>query len=321
MLKLYQMDLETILLGNVPLPTALINIIESYCNAIFVLDEVGLYIFDGKTVEIYKNLETKEGKAKYSNLVYTPDFGLCLKDEYAIKHIDFNDNEIKLITVGSLLNIPLSLIGGDKLYFSVRRVINCIDTTGSKALNPSGEPFYYDNNTFIAWKNYIISVGGTTRINSKMVFSQGKIAPTTIYNTVTNRWITGPGMSCKRSNFAVIVLGDYIYTFGGIIDTPDTLSYNIDRKVEGGSFAFMGISVTHGSKSETNLVERYDLIRNRWSTCQSMPIAAKNITAVIIGKYIYILGCDPSLRYCYTTDKWELVEDFIFNPGCTATGI
>src|SRR6201992_3600773 len=162
------MDYQLHLIKNTSLSLDTIGIIESYLNAVFILDEAGLYIFDGKSVNIYKTIESKNGKPKYTNLVNAETFGLCLREENKIKYIDFKDDD-KIKDVYATPINSIHLIGGRQLYYAFSNTIYNVYPFGSMVLNPGGDPFIFRGNTLICWKEFIISIGGKVNVNSKLM--------------------------------------------------------------------------------------------------------------------------------------------------------
>lgn len=321
------MDIKSILLKNTHLYSSIIDIVEEFCNTVFVLDICGIYLFDGKSVELYKDI----AQASCTNLVYTTGLGLCYKEGQEIKHIDFKDNDsIKEVWSNEKLQFKIiyDLVGGNKLYFIAYGVIYTIN---KERYSKIGKPFScYDNSTFVFSNNSIISIGGTlastapsSSIESitQRLTNNSQSIPTIIYNISSNTVKNAPPLLNNRSRFASLVLGNYIYTFGGSIIKKGELVRSTNKSKDRGPLDFLGLVYEKDTIVDCDIVERFSLIRHTWHACASMPNKVKDISAITIGKYIYILGCDPSMRYEPNTNVWELVEDFIFNPKCSTASI
>ena len=308
------MDTLSLLLSSTPLSLTTIHIIESYLNTIFVLDQCGIYMFDGKKVETYKCLSST-----YSDLVYTSSLGLCFKDREDIKYIDKEGNIQNIVftdnTYKSLYMARIKLLGGDDLkYEMVGRIYHitpslneCTTLHLNECTISSQEAFTVNVSVIHSLPPYVVCIGGY-----RMSKEKRKIAKTLLYNLDTHITVTGESMIEEKNNFASVVWNNYIYVFGGIVAAAFSSNFNIASHIKQRSY---------DANTLSNRVQRYNCTTKKWIQCKAMPIPAKNICAVIIGNCIYILGCDPSLCYNPIEDSWKIEEDFIFNPYCSATSV
>jgi hypothetical protein len=103
-----------------------------------------------------------------------------------------------------------------------------------------------------------------------------------------NHWASKRCMHVGRSSFASVVVGHFIYVFGGLSTT------------------YMA----------TKTVEKFDTVRNEWTMCASMPVAAEwQLACRQSENYVYLFGgcCDSTdrnliMKYCIPSNSWTVLE-------------
>lgn len=146
---------------------------------------------------------------------------------------------------------------------------------------------------------------GAVSVNGKIYVIGGNdrsrtLNYTEIYNPAFDSWSYGAPMPTPRRGFAISVLGNKIYCFGG---------FNIE------------------TKSTLKTVEVYDTVKNKWSKLPSMSFPRQGAAAVTIGNNIYVIGgvIGTASRgrgpiflrdvSCYqvSLNKWKKAPSLIFN--------
>jgi len=143
------------------------------------------------------------------------------------------------------------------------------------------------------------------------------------YDSAAKKWMTVGHLSTPRYRFGAASVGSKIFVFGGISDNKVTLDSvemfdpirNISkfraaiptkRKLFGTAVLGDHVYLIGGQQGagEVAAVERYDTMRDCWTTCAPLPRPRTSCVAVAIGAKILVLG-EPSFWYDAAKDTWS----------------
>jgi N-acetylneuraminic acid mutarotase len=158
-------------------------------------------------------------------------------------------------------------------------------------------------------------VTGPPGFRSNLQSAEHPLATVEAYDPATNKWTTKASMPTPRSMLAVGVLNGIIYAIGGsgqisssmrTVEAYDPVTDLWIRKADmpatgDASYgrAALGAAVLNGTLyaiggfavyQETNLVETYDPVSDRWTRALSMPTMRQSLGVAVIDGIVYAVG-------------------------------
>ena len=284
--------------------------------------EVYLYSKSNTSVDIY-NLETRTWRTEnqtngysdttiidgrvfglYSNTIDIIETGYSKKDnsldEEKISIVQdnrkwtFDENDISLKEIynyGSSINSKYMFYDDKKIYLVTSSGLMIYDQNTNDITTETFNQLYKSSYSYLDGNLYII--GGYSEI---WTGSRSYYRDISVYNTKDNTKKTKTNMTKAKAETFSLVVGDYIYVFGGYYSSSSQ-------------------SITYDT------FDIYNTKTNTWSYGKRLPIETQYGSCALVKDKLYLASNNNLYVYDYLTNKWKIEKSDIITNTVNMIGI